>query len=184
MRSSTPEFMEPRKCIYSLTSADTQLALPFLVYSYLDSGKRATELFRERGFTTLVENGLVNYVLKVSCITVVGIFTGCMAVLLDHIVSKLLNPPDADFESFLFGPLTAWRYWAFAIGFLCGFHVSFVMANVVKGGINTLIVCWADEPETFAMNHPIFTDEMAEIWCQAFPDIKANRRPLYAAVAH
>jgi hypothetical protein len=57
------------------------------------------------------------------------------------------------------------------------------MGNVVKGGVHTVIVCRADSPETFAMNHPILTDEMTEVWAKVFPDITSNRRPLYAGVA-
>jgi hypothetical protein len=59
-------------------------------------------------------NGLVNYVLRVGGITIVATFTGCVAILLDQIVSKLCNAPDSEFESFLFGPITGRSaYWAF-----------------------------------------------------------------------
>jgi hypothetical protein len=71
------------------------------------------DLFRERGFTTLITNGLVCYVLGVSCWTI-GFSTGAAAILVDFVISKHFNAPDSEFESFLFGPVPGSTVWVFA----------------------------------------------------------------------
>jgi hypothetical protein len=42
--------------------------------------------------------------------------------------------------------------------------------NVIKGAVNTLIVCWADAPSKLQENHPELTQEMLEAWCLIFPN--------------
>ena len=44
------------------------------------------------------------------------------------------------------------------------------MMSVVQGGMNTLIVCFADFPSQLEENHPELTRELIEAWAQAFPD--------------
>jgi hypothetical protein len=57
------------------------------------------------------------------------------------------------------------------------------MMVVVKGAVNTIIVCWAESPTVFEMNHMALTKEMAEAWTFVFPDIGIVVRPgtLYPA---
>jgi len=69
----------------------------------------------------------------------------------------------------------------FRIGTILGFWVAGVMMNVVKGGVNTIIVCWADSPNVFEMNHPSLTREMADSWTSVFPEIDARTRPVYTS---
>jgi hypothetical protein len=54
--------------------------------------------------------------------------------------------------------------------------------NVVKGAVNTLIVCWADSPAVMEMNHPCLTKEMAESWLTVFPEANTQIRPAYNAM--
>ena len=42
--------------------------------------------------------------------------------------------------------------------------------NVIKGAVNTLIVCWADAPSKLQENHPELAQEMLEAWCLIFPN--------------
>ena len=44
------------------------------------------------------------------------------------------------------------------------------MMSVVQGGMNTLIVCFADSPAQLEENHPELTREIVQAWAQAFPD--------------
>jgi hypothetical protein len=53
------------------------------------------------------------------------------------------------------------------------------MMNVIKGAVNTLIVCWADSPEVFEMNHPTHTKEMVDSWRSAFPEATVQLTPAY-----
>jgi hypothetical protein len=45
-----------------------------------------------------------------------------------------------------------------------------VMMYVVRGSVNTLIVCWADNPQQIERNHPALSREMIDAWARAFPD--------------
>lgn len=56
------------------------------------------------------------------------------------------------------------------------------MMNVIKGAVNTLIVCWADSPAVLEAEHPALTKEMIEAWTSVFPDASVQIRPAYAAV--
>jgi len=67
---------------------------------------------------------------------------------------------------------------SYSVGFIVGLWVCTVVMNVVKGAVNTMIVCWADSPTVFEANHPNLTREMAESWTSVFPDIGVYVRPL------
>ena len=52
---------------------------------------------------------------------------------------------------------------------------------MIKGAVNTILVCWADSPTIFEMNHPELCKEMADSWTHVFPEIAVYVRP---ATAH
>ena len=134
-------------------------------YSYLESGKKVVELFRARGWTSIVADNLVGYAL--SFVTVVlAVVTGLIGVTLERV---LANSNDAE-GSFVFGPIEGAPCWAFGVGFVVGLWVCSVMMNVVKGAVNALIVCWADSPAKLEYQHPVLTMEMAEAWDLVFPE--------------
>jgi hypothetical protein len=140
-------------------------------YSYLESGKKVIELFRARGWTSIISDNLVGYAL--SFVTfVVAVVTGLIGVALERILSK----SDETEGSFVFGPIEGAPYWAFGVSFVVGLWVCSVMMNVVKGAVNALIVCWADSPAKLEYQHPILTMEMAEAWDLVFPE--AAVRPI------
>ena len=51
-----------------------------------------------------------------------------------------------------------------------GTYLSMVIMNVIKGAVNTLIVCWADAPDRIQENHPELIQEMLDAWCSTFPN--------------
>lgn len=48
------------------------------------------------------------------------------------------------------------------------------MMSVVRGAVNTLIVCWADSPARMEENHPEATKDMAETWTSVFPEARVG----------
>lgn len=68
------------------------------------------------------------------------------------------------------------------IGFIIGLWISSVMMNVIKGAVNTLIVCWADSPAVVETQHPSLTREMVESWTSVFPESSTLIRPAYGIV--
>jgi len=146
-------------------------------YSYLESGRKVVELFKTRGFTTIVTNNLISHVLGFTNI-VVGITTGYLAILVQTEVDKGFAIATNE-ESYLYGPMKSSSTWmSMGFGFFVGISVSCVMMQVVRGAINTLIVCFADDPNKLEENHPTLTARMKEAWGAAFPDSGLCTRPL------
>ena len=42
--------------------------------------------------------------------------------------------------------------------------------SVVSSAVNTVIVCFAEAPNEFQMNHPELSNEMRAGWRQAWPE--------------
>lgn len=139
-------------------------------YSYLESGRRVLELFRERGFTAIITDKLVEYVLGFTTV-VVAILTGCAGLLIESVTTKQYASSLEAGESYIFGPLPA-AWFAFGVSFIVGLWVATVMMNVVKGAVNTLIVCWADSPAVMEMQHPVLTKELVDAWSGVFSDAR------------
>jgi hypothetical protein len=138
-------------------------------YSYIDSGRSAMELFKAKGWMSVTTERLASYVLDFTTL-IVGVLTGLGSLMVERIVDSF--HPESEYESFVYGPLPSWQYFAFASGFVIGCFVSSVMMSVVKGAANTLIVCWADAPVRLEANHPELAQEMIEAWSSSFPDTR------------
>ena len=70
--------------------------------------------------------------------------------------------------------LTFFHIYAASAGFIIGIIVCSIMMNVIRGAVNTLIVCWADSPSRLEENHPDATKEMAETWTAVFPEARVH----------
>ena len=60
---------------------------------------------------------------------------------------------------------------AFFVGFLTGFLFATVLLSVVGSAVNTVIVCFAEAPAEFQMNHPELSADMRSAWVEAWPGI-------------
>ena len=134
-------------------------------YSYLESGRRVMELFRARGFTSIITDNLVGYVLSFTTFTV-AVLTGIAGAIIEVSVTNSHGAEESG-DSYIFGPLPG-KGFAFGVAAVVGLWISSVMMNVVKGAVNTLIVCWADSPAVMEMQHPALTKEMADAWSGVF----------------
>jgi len=68
-------------------------------------------------------------------------------------------------------PFTLSCFFKRSLGLIIGIAVSSVMMNVIKGAVNTLIVCYADAPAKLEENHPQKVRELAETWSSVFTDV-------------
>ena len=137
-------------------------------YNYLESGRRVMELFRARGWTAIITNDLVGYVLSFTSV-VVGILTGLCAVIIESLASSGNERGVSFFVGDVGSDATA-RWIAFFIGIFVGIFTSSIMMNVLKGAVNTIIVCYADGPQKLEQNHPQMTYNMAKSWVSVFPE--------------
>ena len=80
-------------------------------YSYLESGKKVLELFQARGWTAIVTNSLVGYVLGFTIFSI-SIIMGLTAMAINAIASSSHTMGEGEL-SYIFGPLPGPRYWAF-----------------------------------------------------------------------
>ncbi len=79
-------------------------------FSYVESGKRVTQLFRTKGFVPIIMERLAGFALSWVTFSM-GILGGVIVLLVERIVS--LRNPDPQYESFVYGPLPNWRIAAF-----------------------------------------------------------------------
>ena len=144
-------------------------------YSYLESGRRVMELFRAKGFTAIITNSLVGYVLGFTQF-IVALLTGAAGVALEKLITNGYSASIKNRESYFFGPLPATPF-AFGVSFVVGLWIVSVMMNVVKGAVNTLIVCWADNPAVMEVQHPTLMKEMSDAWSSVFSSIPSVGGP-------
>ena len=60
------------------------------------------------------------------------------------------------------------------VGFLVGFVLASILMSVVGSAVNTVIVCFAESPAEFEVNHPQLSAEMRTAWRSAYPVEVAN----------
>jgi len=146
-------------------------------YSYIESGRKVMELFRARGWTAIITDDLVGYVLNVTAVTV-AIVSGLIALAIEA-----WTPSGYLFGDDMEGAGAGWA--AFFVGVIIGLFVSSVMMNVIKGAVNTVVVCFADAPAKLEANHPQLTYDMAVSWVSVFPDCGVHvppKQPVAATV--
>uniref|UniRef100_A0A7S2HDT4 Choline transporter-like protein n=1 Tax=Helicotheca tamesis TaxID=374047 RepID=A0A7S2HDT4_9STRA len=146
------------RCIENIVEYFNQWAYIYVGiygYSYLESGKKVIELFKDRGWTALFTTDLASHVLMFTTIFV-GIITGLIGILIDIGYTGI----EGEWDSFV-------------VGLIVALFICHVMMSVILGAVNTVIVCFAESPEKLAENHPELTREMAEIWSDVFPECGA-----------
>lgn len=124
-------------------------------YSFIEAGKGVIGLFKERGWTAIISDLLVDGVLGMVSLGV-GAITGIIAALV--VLASGLSLGGAE------GPS------AFLVGFMMGALFSSTLLGIVSSAVNTVIVCYAEAPNEFQQNHPRLSEEMRAAWRQAWPN--------------
>lgn len=120
-------------------------------YNFVESAKNVMILFRARGWTAIVTDYIVDRVLTLVS-SLIGVAVGAFAALISYAVGL-------DLEEF-----------AFFLGLLIGFILTAVLLSVVSSAVNTIIVCYAEDPGSFDTNHFELSNRMRQSWRVAFPD--------------
>ncbi|KAL7520603.1 hypothetical protein ACHAWX_005320 [Stephanocyclus meneghinianus] len=126
-------------------------------YTFLDAGKNVLELFKTRGWTTIITDNLAQSVLTMLS-AAVGLITGLVALAIAH------------GQGMMFGSELGASAAAFFIGFIVGTVLTSTLMTLVSSAVNTVIVCYAEAPAEFQTNHPKLSDDMRATWRQAWPE--------------
>jgi hypothetical protein len=129
-------------------------------FSYLDAGRNVVQLFQNKGWTAVISDDLCDNVLFMVSIAI-GLASGLIGLIIGFTDSGMFVANGYDHAG---GP-------AFLIGFLVGYLFASVLLSIVSSAVNTVIVCYAEAPAEFQMNHPKLSSDMRAAYSQAFPDI-------------
>jgi len=127
-------------------------------YPFCQAGSQVTELFKRRGWTAVINDNLIDFVLTITSL-VVGVLTSAVGLLIvysqRHWFSDLAKPYS------LMGLL----------GFIIGACLCSVTMNVVNSASATVFVCFADDPQALRNNHKQEYDGLVTSWNLFHPDL-------------
>lgn len=123
-------------------------------FGFIEAGKNVINLFRYRGWTTIITDDLTDRALLIVSFFV-GILNGLLGLLLAAVIGGIGDGI----------PLGL----AFLVGFLTGISLCSTLFSVVGSGCNTVIVLYAEKPNEFEANHKELSEKMRASWRQAWP---------------
>jgi Plasma-membrane choline transporter len=129
-------------------------------FGYIEAGRNVVQLFENKGWTAIIADDLADNVLFMMSVAI-GLSSGLVGMVIGFMDSGMFVNLGFDHAA---GP-------AFVIGFLAGFLFATIIMSVVGSGVNTVIVCYAEDPAAFQMNHPQLSAEMRAAWVQAWPGL-------------
>jgi hypothetical protein len=129
-------------------------------FSYIEAGRNVIQLFQQKGWTAIITDDLTDNVLFMMSVAI-GLACGLIGLIMGSFDSEMFQGMGYEHAS---GP-------AFLIGFFVGFLFASIMMAVVGSAVNTVIVCYAEAPAEFQMNHPELAAEMRDAWTQAWPEL-------------
>jgi hypothetical protein len=124
-------------------------------YSYVEAGKNVMNLFRYRGWTTIINDNLVHGVLSQ-----MSFCTGLVTAMV--VVPWTLLFGTRDIHQILLAAL---------VGLIIGAIMSSIIFGGLHSSIDTIIVLYAEAPSEFEANHPELALEMNVAWSMAYPDV-------------
>ena len=125
-------------------------------YTFLEAGKNVINLFKTRGWTTIITDTLAQGVLSMVS-AAVGLITGLVALGIAH------------GQGMVFGDSLGASAASFFIGFIIGAVLTSTLMTLVSSAVNTVIVCYAEAPREFELNHPKLSEDTRAAWRQAWP---------------
>mmetsp|Transcript_9477 Transcript_9477/g.17835 ORF Transcript_9477/g.17835 Transcript_9477/m.17835 type:complete len:544 (-) Transcript_9477:251-1882(-) len=120
-------------------------------YNFVEAAKNVMTLFKARGWTAIITDYMVDRVLLMISFGN-GLLSGGLAAGISYMLQLNLEGI------------------AFGVGFMVGLILTSVILSVVGSGVNTVIVCFAEDPATFEINHFDLSMQMRSSWREAFPN--------------
>ena len=126
-------------------------------YPFVEAGKNVMTLFQSRGWTTIITDNLAQGVLGLVSVAI-GLITGLVAMAI------------ANARGMVFGDEVGASAAAFFVGFIAGAVLAFTLLTLVSSAVNTVLVCYAEAPREFELNHPKLSQDMRSAWREAWPE--------------
>jgi hypothetical protein len=126
-------------------------------YPFVEAGKNVMTLFQSRGWTTIITDNLAQGVLGMMSVAI-GLITGLVAMAI------------ASARGMVFGDEAGASAAAFFVGFVAGAVLAMTLLTLVSSAVNTVIVCYAEAPREFELNHPKLSQDMRTAWREAWPE--------------
>jgi hypothetical protein len=136
-------------------------------FSFMEAGSNVMTLFRNRGWTSIIADVMVDTVLRMLS-AAVGLISALLFVLMMYLLVTLDS--NANFSEMDQGTVLAFFAIAAIIPFGIGYMMAITVFSVVGSAVNTVIVCYAEAPNEFQTNHPQLSERMTNAWRQAYPD--------------
>jgi hypothetical protein len=119
-------------------------------YNFFESGLNVNTLFEARGWISIIDSTFFTSICGMLSFGV-GMTTGIGSAYLSFYQELNLEGG------------------AFILGFVFGFTLSQVLMSVIGSAVNTVIVCYAEDPIALETNHPSLSGQMLEAWQEAHP---------------
>jgi len=125
-------------------------------YSYLHAGQEVLDLFNQRGWTTVVNDQLIENVLWVASV-MISILTGVCGI-------SLIKDDDE------FRDLSGSFAIAFFMGCTCGYAMSTTLFSVISAGATAVLVLFAEDDEILRLYHRDEFDQLDDAWRKIYPN--------------
>jgi Plasma-membrane choline transporter len=129
-------------------------------FGFMDAGANVMTLFRNRGWTSIIADVMVDTLLRLLSIAV-ALFTGLIFVLITYLLVD--NDALEQGGSYIIGVLAVFPV-------MIGYLMAITVFSVIGSAVNTVIVCYAEAPNEFQTNHPLLSERMTDAWRRAYPD--------------
>lgn len=118
-------------------------------YPFMTAGKKVMTLFKERGWTVVINDNLISNALGLMCF-VIALLSGLVP--LAFIVDE-----EGGFKAAIF-----------SIGFFVALLLSMTIMSIIDSAVTTIIVCFAEAPDAFDRNHNTHSRDMKEAWNKVY----------------
>mmetsp|Transcript_23293 Transcript_23293/g.48434 ORF Transcript_23293/g.48434 Transcript_23293/m.48434 type:complete len:480 (+) Transcript_23293:1357-2796(+) len=119
--------------------------------SFVSSGRAVMALFKNRGWTALINDNLIQRVLMFMALGVGGLMAG-VGALIPVITGSWLNSTDN-----ASGILAI-------VGFIVGFLLTLILVGVIDSAVATVFVCMAEAPNVLESTHPALFYDLTAAW--------------------
>jgi len=127
--------------------------------SYCGSGKEVADLFRTRGWSTIINDDLVSLTLAIGALAV-GAISGGIGFLIHYASTTGSSVTGSDAIA--------------GVAAMCmGFFIAFCCTAVLTAAVTTVFVCFASAPEALKNTHPEHFAQLLGTWLEVHPELMA-----------